>query len=57
MPAPRQRLTHFTTSRPVAVLMVFLSAVVFGFFCFVALHYLLWGWWLKSIPPEEDEDE
>jgi len=37
MSAPRQRLTHFTTSRPVAVLMVFLSAVVFGFFSFKRL--------------------
>jgi HAE1 family hydrophobic/amphiphilic exporter-1 len=37
MPSPRQRLTHFTTSRPVAVLMVFLSAVVFGFFSFKRL--------------------
>jgi len=37
MPPPRARLTHFTTSRPVAVLMVFLSAVVFGFFSFKRL--------------------
>jgi HAE1 family hydrophobic/amphiphilic exporter-1 len=29
--------THFTTSRPVAVLMVFLAAVVFGFFSFQRL--------------------
>jgi HAE1 family hydrophobic/amphiphilic exporter-1 len=33
----RPRLTHFTTNRPVAVLMVFLSAVVFGFFSFKRL--------------------
>jgi HAE1 family hydrophobic/amphiphilic exporter-1 len=33
----RQRLTDFTTNRPVAVLMVFLSAVVFGFFSFKRL--------------------
>jgi len=37
MSNPRQRLTHFTTNRPVAVLMVFLSAVVFGFFSFKRL--------------------
>jgi HAE1 family hydrophobic/amphiphilic exporter-1 len=37
MPTPRARLTHFTTNRPVAVLMVFLSAVVFGFFSFKRL--------------------
>lgn len=38
-PTPRgsPRLTHFTTNRPVAVLMVFLSAVVFGFFSFKRL--------------------
>jgi len=30
-------MTHFTTNRPVAVLMVFLSAVVFGFFSFKRL--------------------
>jgi hydrophobic/amphiphilic exporter-1 (mainly G- bacteria), HAE1 family len=32
MSTPVARLKHFTTHRPVAVLMVFLSAVVFGFF-------------------------
>jgi HAE1 family hydrophobic/amphiphilic exporter-1 len=37
MTTPRPRLTHFTTNRPVAVLMVFLSAVVFGFFSFKRL--------------------
>ncbi len=37
MTSPRQRLTDFTTNRPVAVLMVFLSAVVFGFFSFKRL--------------------
>jgi HAE1 family hydrophobic/amphiphilic exporter-1 len=37
MTAPRTRLTDFTTNRPVAVLMVFLSAVVFGFFSFKRL--------------------
>jgi HAE1 family hydrophobic/amphiphilic exporter-1 len=37
MSGHRQRLTHFTTNRPVAVLMVFLSAVVFGFFSFKRL--------------------
>lgn len=34
-----------------------LPAVVFGFFCFGAIHYLLWGWWLKSIPPEDEDEE
>ena len=33
----RQRLTDFTTNRPVAVLMVFLSLVVFGYFSFKRL--------------------
>src|SRR6185369_17771640 len=37
MSAPAKRQTHFTTNRPVAVLMVFLSAVVFGFFSFKRL--------------------
>jgi hydrophobic/amphiphilic exporter-1 (mainly G- bacteria), HAE1 family len=37
MPTSRPKLTHFTTNRPVAVLMVFLSAVVFGFFSFKRL--------------------
>jgi len=37
MRAPTKPLTHFTTNRPVAVLMVFLSAVVFGFFSFKRL--------------------
>jgi HAE1 family hydrophobic/amphiphilic exporter-1 len=32
-----KRLTHFSTRRPVAVLMVFLSAVLFGFFSFKRL--------------------
>lgn len=34
-----------------------LPAVVFGFFCFGAIHYLLWGWWLKSVPPDEEDEE
>lgn len=34
-----------------------LPAVVFGFVCFGALHYLLWGWWLKALPPAEEDDE
>jgi len=37
MTNPRQRLSDFTTRRPVAVLMLFLSAVVFGFFSFKRL--------------------
>lgn len=31
-------------------------AVLVGFFCFGALHYLLWGWWLKP-DPGDDPDE
>jgi len=34
-----------------------LPAVVFGFFCFGAIHYLLWGWWLKATPPDDDDEE
>jgi HAE1 family hydrophobic/amphiphilic exporter-1 len=37
MTTPRTHLTHFTTNRPVAVLMVFLAAVVFGYFSFKRL--------------------
>ena len=32
-------------------------AVVFGFFCFGAIHYVLWGWWIKNMPPDEDDEE
>jgi hypothetical protein len=35
----------------------FFPVVVFGLFCFGAIHYLLWGWWLKSLPPEEEDEE
>ncbi|MCL4181392.1 MAG: efflux RND transporter permease subunit [Verrucomicrobia bacterium] len=38
---PAASSTHFTTSRPVAVLMVFLAAVVFGFFSFKRLPVTL----------------
>jgi hypothetical protein len=31
-----------------------LLAVVLGFFAFGAIHYLLWGWWLRPIPIEDD---
>jgi CHASE2 domain-containing sensor protein len=34
-----------------------LPAVVFGFICFGAIHYLLWGWWLKAVPPVEEDEE
>lgn len=34
-----------------------LPAVVFGFICFGAIHYLLWGWWFRMLPTEDDEDE
>lgn len=36
-----------------------LLAVVLGFFAFGAIHYLLWGWWLRPVhvedEPESDE--
>ena len=38
---PAAPSSHFTTSRPVAVLMVFLAAVVFGFFSFKRLPVTL----------------
>jgi hypothetical protein len=35
-----------------------LLAVVLGFFAFGAIHYLLWGWWLRPIPaPDDDSPE
>ncbi len=40
-PAGRRRLGNFSTSRPVAVLMVFLAAVVFGFFSYERLAITL----------------
>jgi hypothetical protein len=33
-----------------------LLAVVLGFFAFGAIHYLLWGWWLRPIPFKDDAD-
>ncbi len=36
-----KHLTHFTTDRPVAVLMVFIAAVVFGYFSFDRLPVTL----------------
>jgi hypothetical protein len=33
-----------------------LLAVVLGFFAFGAIHYLLWGWWLRPIPIKDDPD-
>jgi hypothetical protein len=33
-----------------------LLAVVVGFFAFGAIHYLLWGWWLRPIPIEDETD-
>lgn len=33
-----------------------LLAVIFGFVCFGALHFLLWGWWMpNSSDSAEDE--
>jgi hypothetical protein len=31
-----------------------LLAVVLGFFAFGAIHYLLWGWWLRPRPIEDE---
>jgi hypothetical protein len=33
-----------------------LLAVVVGFFAFGAIHYLLWGWWLRPVPIEDETD-
>jgi hypothetical protein len=33
-----------------------LLAVVVGFFAFGAIHYLLWGWWLRPVPIKDDPD-
>jgi hypothetical protein len=33
-----------------------LLAVIFGFFAFGAIHYLLWGWWLRPVPVEDDPE-
>ena len=32
-------------------------AVVLGFFAFGAIHYLLWGWWLRPVPIDDDEEQ
>jgi hypothetical protein len=29
-------------------------AVIVGLFAFVALNYLIWGWWLQPLPIEDD---
>jgi uncharacterized integral membrane protein len=29
-------------------------AVIVGLFAFVAINYLLWGWWLQPLPIEDD---
>lgn len=31
-----------------------LLAVVLGFFAFGAIHYLLWGWWMRPISAEDE---
>jgi hypothetical protein len=31
-------------------------AVVLGFFAFGAIHYLLWGWWMRPVPVEDETD-
>jgi len=31
-------------------------AVVVGFFAFGAIHYLLWGWWMRPIPIDDDAE-
>ncbi len=33
-----------------------LLAVVLGFFAFGAIHYLLWGWWLRPVPIEDETE-
>jgi hypothetical protein len=33
-----------------------LLAVVLGFFAFGAIHYLLWGWWLRPVPIDDDPE-
>ena len=33
-----------------------LLAVVVDFFAFGAIHYLLWGWWLRPVHIEDDPD-
>jgi hypothetical protein len=33
-----------------------LLAVVLGFFAFGAIHYLLWGWWLRPLPIKDEND-
>jgi hypothetical protein len=33
-----------------------LLAVVLGFFAFGAIHYLLWGWWLRPVRLEDDPE-
>jgi hypothetical protein len=33
-----------------------LLAVVVGFFAFGAIHYLLWGWWLRPVPVDDEPD-
>lgn len=32
-----------------------LLAVIVGFFAFGAIHYLLWGWWLRPVPPDDSD--
>ncbi len=34
-----------------------LLAVVLGFFAFGAIHYLLWGWWLRPVPIEDESTD
>ncbi|HUE15590.1 MAG TPA: hypothetical protein VMR25_15595 [Planctomycetaceae bacterium] len=33
-----------------------LLAVVLGFFAFGAIHYLLWGWWMRPVPIEDETE-
>lgn len=33
-----------------------LLAVVLGFFAFGAIHYLLWGWWLRPVPSTDETE-
>ena len=46
----------FTYKRVWLFLLTGALAVVLGFFAFGAIHYLLWGWWLRPVPIKDDPD-
>jgi hypothetical protein len=37
--------------------MLGLVLVIFGFSLFVAFHYLVWGWWMARLRPNDDEPQ